>query len=272
MSIYPLTRPLSCLTDLAASTVQTLNILDTPAAPLSSKALQALLPRHRVEPILSYSAELCVWQHACIIETQFSRETAAFFDLLVMEGTPAADRFRFVSPAWLALYLVVQVRSLPCPRGKFEKCVLPSLDISLPDLSPVTFMQVIAITQMSSADAGYLGLSREELSSLPPLLFEGAMTCLEAANYIENPTLQTLQCIAIICSCVRDFVNPNRIATLLAIGIKGAHLLNLHRLPPVEHNVASQHCSGSSPVHNGEHIVPDQLGRRIMYALAVQVS
>lgn len=130
---------------------------------MSEDAVSALLPRYKAEPILEFGTIACSWQHSCVQEIQFKRECEAFFDLL--EISESNDRFRYVQPAWLAIYLAVQA---------------------------------VAVSQMSNTDAARAGLSDEENSSLPDLMFKGCMACLEAARYMEEPSLLVLQAITII--------------------------------------------------------------------------
>ena len=144
---------------------QTLNILDVPSAALTEAALAALLPRYRVEPILAFSSEMCIWQHSCVQSLQFKRECAAFFDLLDMLA--GQERFRYVRPAWLALYLAVQA---------------------------------IAVSQMSEQDASQSGLTDAEQATLPGIFFEGCMSCLNLAKYLEEPSLTVLQTISVLVS------------------------------------------------------------------------
>lgn len=140
-----------------------MNILDIPADPLSANAIAALLPPDKAEPILSYAEEMLLWQHSCIQMCQFRRECATFTDVYSLAAGP--ERFRYVAPGWLALYLSVQA---------------------------------VAVGAMSAVDAALRGLTETEQEQLPGILFQGCLACLNSARYMEEPSLVTLQALAIL--------------------------------------------------------------------------
>jgi len=222
--------PVSCLYIILynaqaerTKSVQTYNVLDNPSPKiLPESVLSVLLTRSKVEHIMDIAEKHCLWQHACVDAPAFDREVRAFYDLLDMPAY-GAQRFQYVSPSWLVLYLAVQA---------------------------------LAIYQMTSEEGQLSGLTAQELEQLPSRLLEGSLACMEAARYLEKPLLPVLQAIAILVSCARDFMDAGLSQSLLAIGIKSAQTLNLHK--------ASSYQSTEHVESNGN------IGKNVWWTLVVQ--
>lgn len=195
---------------------------------LPASVLSVLLPRQKVEQIMEIAQEHCLWQHACIDVPAFDREVQAFYDLLDM-APYGTQRFQYVAPSWLALYLAVQA---------------------------------LAVYQMTAEEGRLSGFAQQELEELPTSLLKGSIACMEAANYLEKPTMAVLQAIAILVSCARDFADPGLSQSLLAIGIKSAQTLDLHKL--------SNHQTARDADMGTKVALDSDIGKNIFWCLVIQ--
>lgn len=181
-----------------------MNILHNPfEIPYPDSVPAALLPLNLLQIILDYTYDSVVWQHACFHVPTFKREVAAFVtcvdlrNMYTTDRTTFQHRLSFVDPPWLALLLAT------CS---------------------------IALQQMGLFELGLCGISKDQQTALIKSMFEACMTCMNISDYLAKPCLTNLQTIAMLAVCGHSTVTSNLMSSLLAIGLKSAQSLNLHRL------------------------------------------
>lgn len=150
------------------------------------------------------------------------------------------ERWLWTDPLWLALYFVIQS---------------------------------IAVHQMPPNDVehivGYYG------RSIPGLLLEAAVKCLEVGRYLSEPSLFTCQALAILCVAGHNVADSNLLSSYLAIGIKTAQMLNLHHLAGESTRVEARLQAEGGMVMDGSaewrsRIVRLEMGKRIWWSLVQQ--
>lgn len=152
----------------------------------------------------------------------------------------SSDRYLWVDPLWLGLFFVIQS---------------------------------IAVHQMPQSDVEHIcGTSQRPLSEL---LLDAAIKCLEAGNYLSEPSLYTCQALAILCVTGHNVADSNLLSTYLAIGIKTAQMLNLHHLAGESARIeALLHSQGGEikddSVEWRSRIIRLEVGKRIWWSLVQQ--
>ncbi|PWN32920.1 uncharacterized protein FA14DRAFT_191981 [Meira miltonrushii] len=151
-----------------------------------------------------------------------------------------SDRWIWVDPLWLGLFFVIQS---------------------------------IAVHQMPQNDVEHIcGISQRPL---PEILLDAAVKCLEAGNYLSEPSLYTCQALAILCVTGHNVADSNLLSTYLAIGIKTAQMLNLHHLAGESARIeALLHSEGGEIKDNSldwrSRIIRLEVGKRIWWSLVQQ--
>ncbi|MCO5588216.1 hypothetical protein L7F22_042171 [Adiantum nelumboides] len=151
-----------------------------------------------------------------------------------------SDRWLWVDPLWLGLFFVIQS---------------------------------IAVHQMPQNDVEHIcGISQRPL---PGILLEAAVKCLEAGNYLSEPSLYTCQALAILCVTGHNVADSNLLSTYLAIGIKTAQMLNLHHLAGESARVEALLYSEGGEIKDNSpdwrsRIIRLEVGKRIWWSLVQQ--
>lgn len=150
------------------------------------------------------------------------------------------ERWVWTDPLWLALFFVVQS---------------------------------VAVHQMPPSDVA--SIFGDHSSNAPAMLLDAANRCLDTGHYLSEPSIYTCQALAILCVTGHNVADSNLLSSYLAIGIKTAQMLNLHRLgreaAQAQGYVESQGgvVTDSSPTWR-DRIIQLEIGKRVWWSLAQQ--
>lgn len=151
-----------------------------------------------------------------------------------------SDRWIWVDPLWLGLFFVIQS---------------------------------IAVHQMPQNDVEHIcGTSQRPL---PEILLEAAIKCLEAGNYLSEPSLYTCQALAILCVTGHNVADSNLLSTYLAISIKTAQMLNLHHLAGESARIEALLRSEGGEIKDSSpewrsRIIRLEIGKRVWWSIVQQ--
>lgn len=148
------------------------------------------------------------------------------------------ERWVWTDPLWLAMFFVVQS---------------------------------IAVHQMPPNDIRKMFGTCEA----PATLLQAAVSCLDAGNFLSEPSLYTCQALAILCVTGHNVADSNLLSSYLAIGIKTAQMLNLHTLGRESERVQMQAEENGGVIQNNSsawraRIVQLEMGKRIWWSLVQQ--
>lgn len=114
-----------------------------------------------------------------------------------------------------------------------------------------------------------LNLGTEDRLVLPNALISAAEDALHHGSFLSVPTLWTVQTIAILTLCGHNVCESDLLSSLLAIGIKMAQTLGLHKLGGPAKAIEAWTAGRESleTTYSREYLIEVELGKRIWWAL-----
>lgn len=173
----------------------TTNVLSTPNQHIEEcpQVVHSMMLDHdKLQQVLHFHRANVQWQHACIHSQTFDRQVKTLAEFSHKSNKEFWYR---VDPLWLALLFAIQT---------------------------------ITFHQMPSKTLQAVSLSSRQFLVDGSLM--ATLRCLEIGNYMSKPNFFSCQTIAILSICGHNVVDSNHLASLLAVGIKVAQMLNLHVL------------------------------------------
>lgn len=99
---------------------------------------------------------------------------------------------------------------------------------------------------------------------LPNALISAAEDALGHGNFLSNPTIWTVQTIAILTLCGHNVCDSDLLASLLAVGIRMAQIFGLHSLG---RRVKALYVEDSGVSASASTVIEIELGKRLWWAL-----
>ncbi|KAL8286362.1 hypothetical protein RQP46_004379 [Phenoliferia psychrophenolica] len=179
----------------------------SPYSPNATSPTDSLPEKDLSDKIIRFSLEFALWQHSAVHPDVFLAEVAEFHSW-------KENRGNLVNQAWLALYY-----SLLCT----------------------------GVRNMKPSDATAIGISAEDLKSLPKRYYDCSIASLYRSNFMSKHTVFTVQAIVVLNHSCLDIGGSDFSATLLSCGIRIAQHLSLHRFSSDEEWEKRRRRNGVDP-------------------------